>query len=198
MYLEFDDLDGRRHRHELTADPPRRTIGRRPSCDVALSWDDEVSRLHAELVRMGADWILCDDGLSHNGTYVNGQRVRGRRRLAAGDVIEAGSCRLTVGEEEPPPAASTRPARPDAEQRRVTAAQHRLLEALCRPLLQHAGAAPASNRAIADELGISLDTVKGTLGELFERFGLTALPQNAKRTALAARALERFSDSRSG
>ena len=33
--------------------------------------------MHAELIRMGADWILCDDGLSHNGTFVNGERVRG-------------------------------------------------------------------------------------------------------------------------
>ena len=36
---------------------------------------------------MGADWVICDDGLSHNGTFVNGERVRGRRRLAAGDVL---------------------------------------------------------------------------------------------------------------
>ena len=51
-------------------------------------------------------------------------------------------------------------------------------------------AAPASNREIADELVLSVETVKGTLSALFERFGLTDLPQNAKRAALAARALE--------
>ena len=33
-------------------------------------------------------------------------------------------------------------------------------------------AAPASNRQIADELVLSVDTVKGTLSALFERFGL--------------------------
>ena len=82
VFLEFHDPDGRRHRHELTADAPRKTVGRRPSSDIALSWDDEVSRVHAELVRMGDDWVVCDDGLSHNGTFVNGERVRGRRRLA--------------------------------------------------------------------------------------------------------------------
>ena len=49
---------------------------------------------------------------------------------------------------------------------------------------------PASNRQIADELVVSVDTVKGTLHELFETFGLTDLPQNQKRAALAQRALE--------
>jgi hypothetical protein len=43
---------------------------------------------------------------------------------------------------------------------------------------------------------ISVDTVKGTLSALFELFGLTALPQNAKRAALAARALDLLADQR--
>ena len=81
-FLLYHDRDGGRHLLELTPELARVTIGRRASCDVALPWDDEVSRVHAELVRMGADWVVCDDGLSHNGTFVNGERVRGRRRLA--------------------------------------------------------------------------------------------------------------------
>jgi DNA-binding CsgD family transcriptional regulator len=199
VFLTFHDPGGHRHRHELAIDRPRMIIGRRPSCDIALPWDDAVSRVHAALEWMSADWVLCDDGLSHNGTFVNGERVRGRRRLAVGDVVQVGSCALTVCEDPrsgtTPP---TRPARLGGETPRVTPAQHRLLEALCRPVLDHAGSAPASNREIADELGISVDTVKGTLGVLFERFELTALPQNAKRMVLAAQALELFSGSRSG
>ena len=39
---------------------------------------------------MGGDWVVCDEGLSHNGTFVNGERVRGRRRLRGGDVIAVG------------------------------------------------------------------------------------------------------------
>jgi hypothetical protein len=191
VFLEFHDPDGRRHRHELTADTPRKTIGRRPSSDVALSWDDEVSRLHAELVHMGDDWVICDDGLSHNGTFVNGVRMRGRKRLAVGDVVQVGSCTLTVSEQERPATTpATRPVRPGADAVRVTPAQRRLLNALCRPVFERPGSAPATNREIADELGISVDTVKGTLAALFERFELTELPQNAKRTALAARALD--------
>src|ERR1700754_5334119 len=61
------------------------TIGRRAERDVALTWDSEVSRLHAELEPVGPDWTVVDDGLSRNGTYLNGERVNGRRRLRAGD-----------------------------------------------------------------------------------------------------------------
>jgi DNA-binding CsgD family transcriptional regulator len=193
VFLTFHDAVGHRYRRELAVDRPRMTIGRRPSCDIALPWDDAVSRVHAALEWMSADWVLCDDGLSHNGTFVNGERVHGRRRLTVGDIVQVGACRLLVCEDArgftTPP---TRPARPGGDLPRVTPAQHRLLEALCRPVLDHAGSAPASNRDIAEELGISVDTVKGTLGALFERFELTALPQNAKRMVLAAQALELF------
>jgi pSer/pThr/pTyr-binding forkhead associated (FHA) protein len=57
------------------------TIGRRATNDIPLPWDGDVSRVHAELACIGGDWIVCDEGMSHNGTFVNGERVRGRRRL---------------------------------------------------------------------------------------------------------------------
>src|SRR3954452_8408776 len=69
----------------------RVTIGRRPTNDVPLDWDSEVSRVHAALERTGDEWTLVDDGLSHNGTYINGERLTGRRRLRDGDVIGAGA-----------------------------------------------------------------------------------------------------------
>src|SRR5687768_1107859 len=53
----------------------RITIGRRPSNAVALDWDSEVSRVHAALERAGEEWTVVDDGLSHNGTFVAGQRA---------------------------------------------------------------------------------------------------------------------------
>jgi pSer/pThr/pTyr-binding forkhead associated (FHA) protein len=189
VFLSYRDPDGLRQLFALPTALSRVTIGRRSSCDVALPWDDQVSRVHAELLRMGDAWVVCDDGLSHNGTYVNGQRVRGRRRLAAGDVLRVGATTLTVGERtRSAPTVPTRPAGAERELPRVTPAQHRLLEAL----RSGDGAAPASNRQIAEELGISIDTVKGTLSVLYERFGIAHLPQNAKRAALAA-----LSDSRS-
>src|ERR1700759_4836170 len=87
-FLLFPDPNGRVRAIELEG--RRLTIGRRPSCEVSLGWDPQVSRLHAEIVQMGSDWILCDEGLSHNGTFVNGERLRGRRRLRGGDAISVG------------------------------------------------------------------------------------------------------------
>src|SRR4051794_41141739 len=95
MFLVFSDPGGGRQLVDLD-ELPSVTIGRRPSCDVALPWDGEASRLHPELVRLGEDWVVCDDGLSHNGTFVNGARVRGRRRLRAGDAITVGATTILL------------------------------------------------------------------------------------------------------
>ena len=55
--------------------------------------------------------------------------------------------------------------------------------ALCRPFGDPSYATPASNQQIADELVMSVDTVKGTLSALFEAFGIDELPQNQKRAS---------------
>ena len=195
-FLLFDDAGGRQRIVELPHDRASVTIGRRPTCDVPLPWDDQVSRLHAQLIRLGADWVLCDEGLSHNGTYVNGEHVRGRRRLVAGDVVTVGNTPISLCAPDGP--STVKPTRrrlrePVAE---LTPAQQRVLVALSRPLLAAPHGAPASNRAIAEELVLSIDTVKNTLSALFVRFGLTGLPQNAKRVTLAAHALELLSEDR--
>ena len=64
---------------------PKVTVGRSDRADVAIGWDGEVSRLHAEIECVAGEWLVADDGLSSNGTFVNGQRVAGRRRLTDGD-----------------------------------------------------------------------------------------------------------------
>ena len=79
----------------------RVTIGRGPSNDIALGWDTEVSRLHAELERLGGEWTLVDDGLSRNGTWLNGQRVAGRQRLRDGDVLQVGQTLIAFRVPEP-------------------------------------------------------------------------------------------------
>jgi pSer/pThr/pTyr-binding forkhead associated (FHA) protein len=187
-FLLFTDGAGRRRVVELAGE--RLTIGRRPSADLSLAWDEEVSRLHAELVFMGSDWVACDDGLSRNGTYVNDERLRGRRRLREGDVLAIGATRIEFcvpcGRSTAPP---TRVARDAAPPVALTPAQRRVLEVLTRPLRASGYAAPASNREIAAELYLSIDTVKGTLSALFEQFQLESLPQNQKRAALAIRTL---------
>ena len=156
--------------------------------DIVLSWDGEVSRVHAALERIGPDWLIADDGLSHNGTWVNGDRVTGRRRLRDGDVIAVGATTLAfVAPEELSQTTATTP-HPHVGSA-LTPAQRRVLVALCRPYARGPYAAPASNREIADELVIGTDAVKGTLRALFALFGVDELPQNRKRAALAEAAL---------
>ena len=172
-------------------DRARVTIGRRESNDVPLTWDAAVSRLHAQLERAGTEWVVADDGLSHNGTYVNGARVESRRRLDDGDVVGVGGTLIAfVSSSGSATAAATVTARGPLLAVTPTPAQRRTLVALCRPFAASTYAAPATNRQIAEELFLSVDTVKGTLHELFEAFGLQALPQNQKRAALALRALQ--------
>ena len=69
-------------------------IGRSPSADVSLPGDSEVSKLHAQVEHVGSDCTLVDDGLSRNGSFVNEERVSGRRMLRDGDVIRVGRTRI--------------------------------------------------------------------------------------------------------
>jgi pSer/pThr/pTyr-binding forkhead associated (FHA) protein len=183
-FLLFKDGDGAQVIVTLTGPL---TVGRRPERDVALTWDTEVSRLHAELQPAGPDWTVVDDGLSRNGTYVNGERVNGRRRLRDGDRIVFGETPVTF--RAPQDATDSTAAIKVGAAVPLTETQRKVLIALCRPLKDSAYATPATNKAIADEVFLSVDAVKAHLRAIFERFGLDELPQNEKRGRLAATAL---------
>jgi predicted component of type VI protein secretion system len=166
-------------------------VGRGTGADLRLAWDREVSRIHAELERLGSGWALSDDGLSANGTFINGERLRGRRRLAGGDRIRIGKTELTFramsddGSDTYVPAL----ARPPVELSRT---QRKVLVALSRP---YAGggphALPATNQQIAAELHLSVDAVKTHLRVLYIKFEIAGLPQNQKRARLVELAIER-------
>jgi pSer/pThr/pTyr-binding forkhead associated (FHA) protein len=166
------------------------TIGRSPSSDVPLGWDSEVSRLHAVLAHEGGEWTIADDGLSRNGSFVNGRRLRGRHRLRDGDAIKLG-CTLLVyvcgdGAFPGTTTAATRQLEPPP----LSGAQRRVLSSLCGPLDDAPFAGPRSNKEIADDLNLSVETVKTHLRALFELFGIGDLPQNRKRAELVRRAYE--------
>jgi pSer/pThr/pTyr-binding forkhead associated (FHA) protein len=165
------------------------TIGRLPDNDVALVADHEVSRLHAELLAVGRGWVLVDDGLSRNGTYVNGERLPGRRRLRDGDRLCFGETPVLFHAPAEGPSSPTTGVSMGHGDLVLSEAQRRVLVALCRPLGVSAYATPATNREIATQVHLSVDAVKGHLRVLFDRFGLNDLPQNQKRARLAALAL---------
>jgi pSer/pThr/pTyr-binding forkhead associated (FHA) protein len=188
-FLVYRAGDGGQRLVVLEAERGRATIGRSPGNDVALEWDTEVSRLHAELERLGDEWTVADDGLSTNGSYVNGQRISGRHRLRDGDVIRVGQTPIAYrvpenAESRPTVVAGTHAGPPS-----LTPAQRAVLVALVRPYREGELATPATNGEIAKELFLSVDAVKAHLRTLFGLFGLEHLPQNQKRSVLALTAL---------
>ena len=188
-FLLYRDGDDVQRIVDLGDAPERLAIGRSSSSGVALPWDAEVSRVHATLERVGDEWTLVDDGRSHNGSYIDGERVHGRTRLRDGDAIGLGRTivvfRSPTGRESLRTATSQQRAAPA-----ITDAQRRVLVALCRPYGAGAYAVPLTNRQIAEELIIGVETVKTHMRALFDAFGLGDLPQHQKRAALVQRALE--------
>jgi len=189
-FLVYRTAEGAQRLVDLELIGERITLGRRATNDVPLEWDARVSRVHAAVERLGDAWTLTDDGLSHNGTWVNGERVTGRRRLRDGDTITVGGTLVVF--RAPAGSSASRPtltaAGPHVGEL-LTPAQRRVLLALCRPFKDSPYGTPASNARIAEELVVSVDTVKGTLRTLFEAFGINELPQNEKRSALALQAM---------
>ncbi len=61
------------------------TIGRHPDCDLVVD-AGAVSRFHAKVIRSGAAFSLEDLG-SRNGTFLNGQLIKGTHALNNGDKI---------------------------------------------------------------------------------------------------------------
>ncbi len=70
------------------------TIGRRNDCDLRIA-DPSVSRLHARLERCPDGWLLSDLG-SHNGTRLNGWRVREPVPVRAGDLLQFGEAAFVI------------------------------------------------------------------------------------------------------
>jgi len=164
-------------------------VGRGEENDIELAWDAEVSRAHAQLALIGGEWTLVDDGLSRNGSFVNDERILGRRRLVDGDVVRLG--RTTIVFRAPRLARDSTAVADLARHVKLTEGERRVLVALCRPITTPGGSGiPAGNREIAAELTISPDGVKKHVRALFAKVGIEDLPQYSKRTELARRALE--------
>lgn len=162
------------------------TVGRGPEADLSITWDPEVSGLHAELHGLGREWTVVDDGLSTNGTFVNGERVRGRHRLRDGDRLRIGRTVLAYKAPSSKRVTKTVLTSDGPLPRELTKTQRRVLIALCRPYRDRDEfATPATNQQIAEEVFLSVDAVKMHMRTLFAKFELSKLPQNEKRARLA-------------
>jgi len=191
-FLVHRNREGEQRIVTVPVDAEALWVGRGSSAHLRLDWDPEVSGLHAQLELVGADCTLVDEGLSRNGSFVNGERVIGRRRLRDGDTLRFGRTAVLyrapeAGEDSVETALSG-----DAlDAAGVSPAQRRVLVALCRPFRDGpAFATPATNQEIAAELQLSVDAVKTHLRALFEKFELGDAPQNRKRLELVQRALQ--------
>jgi pSer/pThr/pTyr-binding forkhead associated (FHA) protein len=188
-FLVFRDGDGAQRLLDLTANE-RLSIGRGAGNELSLPWDTEVSRLHAELEAIAGEWTVSDDGLSRNGTFVNGTRISGRTRLRDGDLLRVGQTSIAYRRPEAEDSMPTRVAGARLALTDLPPTQRQVLVALARPSKHNEFAVPATNQDIADELHLSVDAVKSHLRTLFQRFGIEHLPQNQKRSRLVAEALQ--------
>ena len=167
------------------------TIGRSPSADLVVSGDDEVSALHAVLEQLAGEVLLVDDGLSRNGSFVNGERVRGRRRLRNGDALRLGRTLMSFRVPQAAGGDPTLSASEPAMMPELSGQQRKVLVELARPMMTgDPCATPATNQEIADALFLTVAAVKVHLRTLFAKFDVAGLPQNKKRLALVALALQ--------
>jgi len=107
---------------EISADfhAPQIRVGREGSNELVLPFM-EVSRYHADLSSGDRGVVVTDR--SSNGTFVNGERVFGKRLLELGDRVGIGNCVLSVYTEDQVKQLSAQPELQSAPTGRVQAAE---------------------------------------------------------------------------
>jgi hypothetical protein len=189
-FLVYRDEQGRQVIHTLVGSTPTMTIGRREEADIAIPWDPELSRLHASLELRAGEWTISDDGYSQNGTWVNGLRLAGRRRLSDGDLVRVG--RTTIAYCDPVPIGTGPTLVPGdlSATPRFSEQQQRILRALCKPLFDDGeGINPATDEQVASTTGIPLDAVVTELDHLGRALGLEGMPLEDQRAEIALLAM---------
>jgi hypothetical protein len=185
-FLVYRDYTGRQHIFSLAGHSSGVTLGRREEADISIPWDPEMSRLHAELVPRAGEWMVTDDGLSQNGTWVNGLRLTGRRRLSDGDLLRVGRTVFAYCDSKPSRGGPTLVPGELSATPRFSDQQQRVLRALCRPLFTDGdGINPATDEEIAEATGISLEVVVLELDHLGRSMGLEDMPQVDQRAEVA-------------
>ena len=188
-FLVYRDARRRQRILAIAAGATELWVGRRGSADIRLDWDEEVSGLHAQIELVRDECTLVDDGLSRNGSFVNGERVRGRRHLRDQDMIRfgqrsfstasgRGELASTVIAGESPRPRRSRPASGGCS-RPLPAVQGRRR-------LRHPGDQPADRRGASPQRRRGQDPPAGAVREVRSR-GAAAEPE-AGRTGRAGAA----------
>ena len=91
MTIELRIVSGARAGQRARFDRSPVTLGRHPLSDLQFDPDADldVSTRHAELRETDGAWMVLDQQ-STNGTFVNGERIAGHRRLVSGDTLALG------------------------------------------------------------------------------------------------------------
>ena len=189
-FLAYRDDKGKEHLVELDESRRARTVGRRFEADIALPWDREVSRLHAQFEFRGGEWTVEDDGWSQNGTFVNEMRLDGQRRLHDGDLVRCGQTSIQFFHSRNASVEMTLVPGELSATPRFSQQQQQVLQELCRPLLGDGdGLTPAADDEIAERLGTDQKTVTTELDHLARQFGLSEMPFFERRAEIAILAL---------
>lgn len=193
-FVLFHDDDGEQHIVELDVAQTPLTIGRRSSNDISLTWDQEVSRVHAHLERTGGGWELADEGRSRNGSYVNGERVDGRHILRDADVVRLGTTVLLY--RAPTPTVKLRRETGVTADVSIRAADQiqqdalAVLRSLARDVAAHPMPEPDRSAQLHadDSAGHTPEEAEAVLRLLYRRFGVAHLVENERRLVLLDRA----------
>lgn len=149
------------------------TVGRTAQNDLVLE-DPLVSRTHCIFMKKGGVFLLEDLG-SHNGSYVNEERLHSVRQLRHGDRVTIGASRILYEDQSLVAEDTTQVVDPTAfASQTFTQRQIQVMRLLARGL---------SNKQIAERLFVSERTVKAYLTSIFEKL------QVQKRGAAVAAAL---------
>jgi len=167
-------------------DRDRLSVGKSPDCDVAMSSDTAVSRVHLLLEHVSGSWCVTDLG-SRNGTFVNGERLFGPKTLRDRDELTIGHSRLVFSDRSPHEP-STDAVDPPPQ---LTSRERDVLVELCRPLLQgDVFVQPASVHEIAQRLFVVDAAVKQHLSRLYDKFRIHDEAGTTRRVRLANAAVQ--------
>jgi len=189
-FLVYRDEKGAQKIVELDESARTLTVGRRFEADIALPWDREVSRLHAQFEFKAGEWTVDDDGWSQNGTFVNEMRLDGQRRLQDGDIIRCGQTNIAFVHTRNMSVEMTLVPGELSATPRFSMQQQQILRELCSPLLGDGeGVSPLADDEIAERLGTDQKTVTTELEHLARQFGLSEMPFFERRAEIAMLAL---------